>query len=129
MSPRVKGVLLGLVLLAAGGAAGAVGMRIYDFHLAKEWMQRAPVDKRNALLAHVLDRRLDLDDTQRERLKEALEAQRPAFEALVAESAPRRAELRQELVEECRSFLRPAQFRRLERLNDVATLREQGGLP
>lgn len=115
MSPRRFSILPGAVLLL-GMLIGALGMRGYDLHLARRWFRQGAPERRSALIEWTLGRRLDLDESQAQRLHELVVSQEDDFAALVEEARPRREQLRQELLEGARDVLRPEQLRELEGL-------------
>ncbi|MFK8004214.1 MAG: hypothetical protein AB8H86_31905 [Polyangiales bacterium] len=128
MSGRLATAFLGGLVLLVGVAIGATAMRAYDMRTALAWLKQPTTERRAQFVEVALTRRLDLDESQVEAMQEVIESQRPAFEAILAESSDERQALRHELVEEARGFLRPAQIREMERLMRMVDAQQESEL-
>ena len=116
MRGRGGTLFLGALVLALGVAIGAIGMRAYDMRLAVGWMAAPQVERRTDWIVRSLDRRLDLDESQRAQLRAIAEEQEPAFRAVLVSAEPERRRLRRELLQRSETFLRPEQQQELRRV-------------
>lgn len=125
MKARAASVALSTAVLVLGILIGAVGMRAYDLRRATVWLRSPDADKRAQILETLLSRRLKLDPEQRRQMKAAIQRQRPAYNAMLADLRPSQFRLREELVEASRAFLHPEQLRRMQVLVAEVNAREK----
>jgi uncharacterized membrane protein len=117
MKSKLKVVLLGLLIFALGGIAGAVSFYIYREH------SRAPAAKPASIPRDIVEdmaRELSLDAQQKENLRvifgdsrkrfQTLNAQfRPLYENLNGQFRPQWEKIRDETDDQVRKMLRPDQ--------------------
>jgi len=111
-------------LVAVGAVGGALAMRVHDLQVARDVLQRDPVERRAELLDFALSRRLDLSDAQRRRMRRIVDAQREDVEAMYDAQAGARAALRAELLARAPDVLDEGQLAELRAMTDRANARE-----
>jgi hypothetical protein len=107
---------LGLALFQAGAVVGGAAVQQVHVRRARELFRSDPVVLRRHVVARGLETRLDLDDAQRARLLEILDAQADDYREALELSRPRVQELRRALAEELEPVLDESQRAELHRV-------------
>jgi len=112
MGPRILIALACTASLATGLGLGVA----LDRALAERRRAALDHEAKPARAASYLERRLDLDAAQTDRVRAILEARWPKFEEIMNDVRPRLRALHVEMDAEIRALLRPEQAAKLEEL-------------
>jgi Spy/CpxP family protein refolding chaperone len=117
MKPKVKGVLLLLLVFLLGAASGALGLGLYQARTGW-WSARRDSARLQQVLLRRLTRELDLRPDQRQQVEALLRESREEFRRLRVEIRPRFRDIRERTRDRIRGILDPEQQARFEALAD-----------
>ncbi|MBI2898439.1 MAG: hypothetical protein HYY06_33115 [Deltaproteobacteria bacterium] len=113
---RAKAAAVILLVFLLGGVTGAALTRWVVARKLSELLESDPVTVRQRVILFALDRKLDLSDDQRSRIRRILAAQRPEFAAVARKLDAELRPLRTRTASRIREVLEQKQRRRFDLL-------------
>lgn len=126
MSPRLTSALVLCGVFALGGLAGGGLERARSARRQQQEMFEGPPQRfRERQILRGLDRAVDLDDAQQDRVRSILERYAEQSEEARREVGPKLRELRGRMEEDLRKEMRPEQLPRFERFLERVKARDE----
>lgn len=111
---NLKSVLCILLIFILGAASGGLGVHIY-YKSCGETYQRFDRKAREEMLLNRLDRRLDLDDRQREQVRALIAETRTEIKNIKNQYRPQMKAVIEKSKAKMRQLLRPDQLEKFEK--------------
>nr|QDA77036.1 hypothetical protein [Jahnella sp. MSr9139] len=125
MSPRVTSALVLCGVFLLGGLTGAGLERARSARRQQEMFEAPPPNFRQRQILRGLDRAVDLDDGQRERVRAILERYAGEAQEARREVGPKLHDLRGRMEEDLRKEMRPEQLPQFDRFMDRVKARDE----
>jgi len=129
MSPRVKSALVLCGVFLLGAVTGGGLERARTARREQEMVEAPQPAFRQRQILRGLERAVDLDDAQRERVRAILDQHAVEAQEMRREVGPKLDELRGRMMDDIRGVMRPEQLPRYEKFVERVKARERKARP